>query len=262
VTGTSDQPIISALAGPIATVTLNRPAERNAVSLAMWRELARLFDLLGRDPAVRGIVLTGAGGNFSVGADISEFGRVRASVAQSAEYERAVDAASAAIAATPKPVVAAIEGYCLGGGCHLSLACDFRFAAPDARLGIPAARLSIVYGVASTRRLLALVGLAAARRILYAAERLEAETALGLGLVDRVVDAPAAAAVGFLAGLADNAPLSIAGAKFILNGLAIDERPLDSAAAQAVIDRASESDDYREGRTAFAEKRRPAFTGR
>lgn len=261
-TGTSDQPITSALAERIATVTLNRPAERNPVNLAMWRELARLFEALGRDSAVRGIVLTGAGGNFSVGADIAEFGRVRASVAQSLEYERAVDAASAAIAATPKPVVAAIEGYCLGGGCHLSLACDFRFAAPGASLGIPAARLSIVYGVASTRRLLALVGLGAARRILYSAERFEAEAALGLGLVDRVAEAPAAAAGAFLADLADNAPLSIAGAKFILNGLAIGESPLDPAAAQAVIDRASESDDYREGREAFAEKRRPAFTGR
>ncbi|MEX2631190.1 MAG: enoyl-CoA hydratase-related protein [Tistlia sp.] len=250
------------VAGRIATVTLNRPDRRNAVSLEMWRELARLFEALGRDEALRGILLTGAGGNFSVGADIAEFASVRATAEQSLEYEVAVDAASTAIAATPKPVVAAIEGYCLGGGCHLALACDFRFVAPDAALGIPAARLSIVYGVASTRRLLALVGLSAAKRILFSAERFGAEAAVAMGLAERRARAPAAAAQDFLEGLAENAPLSIAGAKFILNGLAVGEEPLDPAAAQAVIDRASRSDDYREGREAFAGKRPPAFTGR
>ncbi len=112
----------------VAVVTLNRPAARNAMTLAMWRGIAEIFTQLGSDPDVRAIILTGAGGDFSVGADVSEFAKVRSNVAESKAYEIAVDASSDAIANTPKPVIAVLEGYCLGGGCHLSMACDFRYA--------------------------------------------------------------------------------------------------------------------------------------
>lgn len=245
----------------IATVTLNRPASRNALTLAMWQQIARLFTDLGADRGVRGIILTGAGSSFSVGADIIEFDKVRNTPEQAAAYEVAVDAAADAIFAAPKPTIAAIDGYCLGGGCHLALACDFRFARPSAMLGIPAARLSIVYGVRSTERLLALVGLSAAKRILYGGQRIDAAEAARQGLVDEIHDDVLAAARASALALADNAPLSIAGAKGILNALTTGQGTLDASRAEAAIDRAVGSRDYAEGRRAFAEKRAPKFTG-
>jgi enoyl-CoA hydratase/carnithine racemase len=203
----------------------------------------------------------GAGENFSVGADISEFESIRMDRRQSAEYEVAVDACSNAIAGLGKPVVAAISGYCLGGGCHLALACDFRFADPTAMIGIPAAKLSIVYGVRSVQRLLALAGIANAKRILYSGDRYDAERAQTLGLLDEIHDDAELAAVRFLKDISANAPLSIAGAKFMLDGLSMGPGALDLNAAQQLIDGASDSEDYREGRRAFAAKRPPRFRG-
>lgn len=245
----------------IARISLNRPEVRNAVRLSMWRELATIFARFATDRDVRAVILTGAGGNFSVGADISEFEGIRVDRQQSAEYEMAVDTCSSAVAALGKPVVAAISGYCLGGGCHLALACDFRFADRTAMVGIPAAKLSIVYGVRSVQRLLALAGMANAKRILYSGERYDAERARSLGLLDEIQDDAELAAIQFLKDLSMNAPLSIAGAKFMLNGLSMGPGALDVGAAQKLIDAASDSEDYREGRRAFAEKRPPRFRG-
>jgi enoyl-CoA hydratase/carnithine racemase len=245
----------------IARVSLNRPEVRNAVRLSMWRELTAIFGRFVREKDVRAVILKGVGGNFSVGADISEFENIRVDRQQSAEYKAAVDTCSSAIAGLGKPVVAAISGYCLGGGCHLALACDFRFADRTAMVGIPAAKLSIVYGVRSVQRLLALAGIANAKRILYSGKRYDAERARSLGLFDEIHDDAELAAVQFLRDLSMNAPLSIAGAKFMLNGLSMGPGALDMEAAQRLIDAASDSEDYSEGRRAFAEKRPPRFRG-
>jgi enoyl-CoA hydratase/carnithine racemase len=247
--------------GDIAHVVLNRPSVKNAVTLAMWRELADTFARFAADRDLRAVVLTGEGKDFSVGADISEFDKIRNDRQQSAEYEVAVDACSGAIAELRKPVVAAISGYCLGGGCHLALACDFRFTDRTATLGIPSAKLSIVYGIRSVQRLAALVGIATAKRILYSGDRYPAERARSMGLIDEIHDDARLAAEQFVERLVANAPLSIAGAKFILNGLAMGEGALDLTEAQRLIDAASDSDDFREGRQAFAEKRPPRFRG-
>jgi enoyl-CoA hydratase/carnithine racemase len=245
-----------------AVVSLNRPEVRNAMTLKMWRDLSAIFSGLADDVDVRAVVLTSSGVDFCVGADVSEFDRIRENREQSAAYEVSVDACSAAIANLAKPVIAAISGYCLGGGCHLALACDFRLADDTAKLGIPSAKLSIVYGVKSVQRLLAIAGIANAKRMLYSGERYEAARARSMGLVDEICDDAAAAAVEYAQRLAGNAPLSIAGAKFMLNGLAMGDGGLDIAAAQRMIDAAADSEDFREGRLAFAEKRAPRFRGR
>jgi enoyl-CoA hydratase/carnithine racemase len=246
----------------VAVVSLNRPEVRNAMTLKMWRDLSAIFSGLADDVDVRAVVLTSSGADFCVGADVSEFDRIRENREQSAAYEVSVDACSAAIANLAKPVIAAISGYCLGGGCHLALACDFRLADDTAKLGIPSAKLSIVYGVKSVQRLLAIAGIANAKRMLYSGERYEAARARSMGLVDEICDDAAAAAVEYAQRLAGNAPLSIAGAKFMLNGLAMGDGGLDIAAAQRMIDAAADSEDFREGRLAFAEKRAPRFRGR
>lgn len=247
--------------GQVAIVTLNRAPQRNAVTLAMWKELAAIFTGFNADAGTRGVILTGAGGNFSVGADVSEFGTVRSDAAQSKAYEVAVDAASEAIASARMPVIAVLAGYCLGGGCHLAMACDFRFADSDAAIGIPAAKLSIVYGVRSTQRLMSLVGLTDAKRVLYSADRYTAAEASRMGLVDEVSADPMADALQYAKRIAALAPLSIEGAKRILTGVAMGEGMLNVTEADAFIDLVSDSDDYKEGRRAFAEKRPPDFRG-
>ena len=246
----------------IAHVALNRPSVRNAVTLAMWRELAEIFSRFATDKELRAVVLSGEGKDFSVGADISEFDEIRNDKHQSAEYEVAVDACSGAIAELGKPVVAAISGYCLGGGCHLALACDFRFADRTATVGIPSAKLSIVYGVRSVQRLSALVGIANAKRILYSGDRYPADQARSMGLIDEIHDDARLAAEQFVERLAANAPLSIAGAKFMLNGLSMWAGALDVTAAQRLIDAASDSEDFREGRQGLRGKKATALSRR
>jgi enoyl-CoA hydratase/carnithine racemase len=232
--------------------------------------------------------LTGAGEDFSAGADISEFEKVRSTDKQVWDYELAVDACCDAIANINKPTIAVIRGFCLGGGAHLAMSCDFRYASLNAKFGIPAARLSIIYGVKGTQKLLNLVGLVLAKKILFGSQRFTALEALKLGFIDnmsgsiepeaepnilkrlfgkkrkleqKLSDDPMLAARSFAKLLASNAPLSISGAKYILNGLAMGRGALDSDLAEELIAAAGKSNDYQEGRNAFASKREPQFQG-
>lgn len=247
--------------GHTTVVTLDRPAKFNAITLSMWRALAEIVTELGADPEVRSIALTGAGANFSVGADISEFEVERSTEAKARSYEQAVDACCDAIFAAPKPTFAVIRGFCLGGGCAVAMSCDFRISEEAGVFGIPAARISIVYGVRSTQKLLALVGLANAKRILFTGHRFGAPEALAMGLVDELAADPMEAALARAGVINANAPLSVAGAKTILNGLAFGLGALEPGAAAAAIERAAASQDFIEGRSAFAARRPPAFTG-
>ena len=243
----------------IATVTIDRPDSRNSITYAMWNGFADVFGQLSDDPSARAVVLTGAGQDFSVGADITEFDEARGNPDEARRYEAAVDRGCAAIMHCAKPVIAVNFGYTLGGGAHLAMSADFRHAHMQAVFGIPAADLSIIYGVQATRKLLALVGLTEAKRILYSGERFSAEHARQIGFVDHVSDDPMADAVELAGALAAKAPLTQKGAKLILNGVVLQE--LDADKTDALIDFAAASLDYAEGRSAFAERRPPAFRG-
>lgn len=249
--------------GPIGYVVLDNPARRNAISAGMWRSFPVLLEELGRDPSVRCIVLRGEGDiAFAAGADISEFESNRASDDGVRSYEAATSAAHHALESTLKPVIAQIRGFCIGGGLAVALSCDLRYCADDSQFAIPAARLGLGYGLHGHRRLVATVGHAQAREIMFSARRYDAAGALELGLVNRVLPATELDAwVRALAhDLAANAPLTQAASKAAINA-AIAEQG-DYEQCEALIKRCMASADYREGRTAFMEKRKPKFEGR
>ena len=249
----------------VGVITFNQPEKRNAMSVQMWVGLEQILDSFAADPAVRVIVLTGAGHKaFVSGADISQFEKNRANADAQLEYDKLTSAGRAKLAAFPKPVIARIRGFCLGGGLGIAMQADLRIAAVDSQFGIPAAKLGIAYGFDMVRKLVSLVGPAHARTMLFTGARIDAAEAERIGLVNRVVaDEDLSDVVVDLArGIADNAPLSIRAAKLAVNEAVKGESERDVAAVHAAVAACFDSADYREGRTAFMEKRRPDFQGR
>lgn len=255
--------VVAVAVSGIATVTLNRPGKRNAVSFAMWRRLAEIFSELGGREDVRVVILTGAGGNFCAGADISEFPTLRADSRSGRIYEAANEAASVAVRDCRKPTIAAISGYGMGGGCALALACDLGVGDATTRMGIPAARLGVVYGALDCALLQRQVGLANAKRVLYTGRAFAVQDCAAMGLLDVVAPGTALEGAHALAAeMADNAPLSLAGSKVVLEALAAGTAEDRRAEIAAVIEGAMNSADYREGASAFLAKRKPVFRGR
>jgi enoyl-CoA hydratase/carnithine racemase len=251
--------------GAVGWIVFDQPERRNAISGAMWRGIAPAMARFDADPEVRCVAFRGAGtGAFSAGADISEFESNRAADAAVDEYDNLLDQVLHAIQGSLKPSVAAIYGYCLGGGVEIALACDLRYCAASAQFGIPAAKLGIAYNVEGHKRLLETVGHARAREIMFLGRRYKAEEALAMGLVHRVL--PDSALEGFVQEvvqtLAENAPLSIANTKTILEEYVKSSGSPDAARMRAAIERCARSEDYSEGRRAFMEKRKPRFTGK
>ncbi|MCC7045473.1 MAG: enoyl-CoA hydratase/isomerase family protein [Alphaproteobacteria bacterium] len=246
----------------IRVVTMNRPAKLNACDRDAWSGLAVAFRSLAGDRAVRAAILTGAGGNFCSGDDINAYAAVRGDEAASTAYRQAIRDAHTAIENAEVPVIAAINGVCVGGGCSLALCCDFRIANANARAGIPAARLGLAFSLEHCQRLAAAVGLAHARRILYAGEIFDAGRAEAMGLFDRVVEGDAMReAMAIAASMAANAPLSVAAFKASLAAIALNHTEARRSAIAAACRRADTSRDAAEGARAFAEKRKPRFTG-
>lgn len=249
----------------IGLVTFNQPEKRNAMSVEMWQGLEAILDRFATDPAVRVLVLAGAGEKaFVSGADISQFEKNRANADAQAEYDRQTSAGRQKLGAFPKPVVARVRGFCLGGGLGIAMQADIRIASSDSQFGIPAARLGIAYGFEMVRTLVSLVGPANARMILYTGGRIDAAEALRVGLVNRVVapDALEGEVAGLARQLAENAPLSILSSKLAVAAVLKDPADRDVEGLRRASQACFDSADYREGRTAFMEKRRPQFAGR
>jgi enoyl-CoA hydratase/carnithine racemase len=248
----------------IATVTLDSPGKLNAVSVAMWQELRRVFEALASDDAVRCIVMRGAGGNFAAGADLDEFGEVHHDVASGRRFHlETVVPSLAAIRDVPQPVVAAIDGVCAGGGLQIALACDVRLAADTARFGVPVGRLGLPVVLPELRLLLERLGQAVTAELLLTGRLLGAHEAYDKGLVARAV--PAAELEQRVAetahAIAASSPRAARQNKAQIRLLverAMDYTAHDLDASFGFL----ESDDYREGIAAFIAKRHPNFTGK
>lgn len=250
--------------GAVATVTINRPAQRNAISFAMWGQLAELMRRLDTDRGVRCIVIAGAGGQaFSAGADIADFEQYRSDSDKGRIYNRAVDGLLETVAEIGTPVISMIQGFAAGGGCELAVATDLRIAAAGSRLGIPVARLGITIGHREMYGLVNLVGKGNALYILLSGRLLDADEALRIGLVNQVAPPEQLAEVTYrlAAEIAALAPLSHAVNKRTLNQV-LAKPALNLTPAEAELPLTQfDTRDYQEGYRAFLEKRRPEFIG-
>ena len=251
--------------GPIGWMIFNQPARRNAISLEMWQAIPNVLKNFSEDDQVRTIVVAGEGGKaFSAGADISEFDSNRSSETEMQNYNRAVDQAGKSLSNIDKPTLAQIEGFCMGGGMGLALCCDLRIAADDGQFGITPARLGVGYEFSKIQPLVELVGPAFAKEILFTGRRFNAQEALAMGLINRLV--AKADIADYVKGYADNiggnAPLTVFASKTIVNQVLTNPDERDLELCRKVVDACNQSEDYREGRRAFMEKRRPQFKGK
>lgn len=251
-----EQDLLLSVDGTVATLTINRPAKRNALTVAMWRRLAEVCAELDADPGLRVLVVTGAGPSFCAGADISSLSE------DEAELKAVVEAAERALRDLAMPSIAKIRGHCVGGGNQLAVACDLRVADSTASFGVPPARLGVIYPVGSTRALVSLVGPAAAKRLIFTAQPIDAAHALRIGLVEQVVE-PAeldAAVADLVAAMLPLAPMTQFAGKELVNLIARGgdaDAAFERWAAQWRL-----SADGVEGPRAFLARRAPVFSWR
>jgi len=246
-------------------IRFNNPARHNALSVDMWEAVPPLLAQAEADERIRLVVFSGAGEKaFVSGADISQFEDMRAAREAVLRYEAMAEAALTGIERFPKPTLACIRGWCIGGGVNVAITCDIRIAASDAVFSIPAARLGLGYRYSAMKNLVDLIGPGAAKDLFFTARKVGADEARALGLVSRVAapDQLDALLAEYTGALADNAPLTVAAAKAITAEILKPSTDTDLARCQALIQGCFASEDYAEGRKAFMEKRRPVFKGR
>jgi len=252
--------------GGVGTITINRPAQRNAISQDMWLELKRLAAVVDADDEIRVLIIRGAGGEaFSAGADIAEFDKCRNDSTQARVYSDAFDGALDAVWELGKPVIAMIQGFCVGGGLELACCADLRIAAEGSRFGIPTARLGVLVGYREMRRLIYLVGAGIASDILLSARILDAREARNVGLVSRVVTAGMLEkeVYGTAEDMTQMAPLIHRGHKQIMRTVLANPGLTGMTGDQEALPFACfDTEDFQEGRLAFLEKRSPVFRGR
>lgn len=249
----------------IGSMILNNPERHNAISLEMWRAALEIMADFAADPAVRVMVISGAGGKaFASGADISKFKDERQEAAALAHYQATTQQAYAAIQAMPIPTIAMIRGYCIGGGTAAAVCCDLRICTENAKFGVPAAKLGLGYGLNRAKPLVDLIGPAFAKEMFFTGRHFDAREAERMGLVNRVVadDALEATVLEMARAIAENAPLTVRASKRVVGELMKDATERDVAATERTVLACFESDDYKEGQAAFMEKRKPRFTGR
>ncbi len=261
----ADGKILQQVTEGVGVITFNNPEKRNAMSLDMWEGLGHALTELRDNEDVRAVILIGAGDKaFVSGADISQFEKTRYNAQVSEDYARRSAAQRALLADYPKPTIACIRGFCLGGGMQVAMLADIRIAAENSQFGIPAAKLGIAYGYDGLRHLVSLVGPSWARLLMYTGMRISSAEALRIGLVDRLLpDAELWDATMEIARtISSNAPLAIKAAKITIAQVMRDPEHRDMDAIKAIGAACMDSEDYREGRQAFMEKRKPHFRGR
>jgi len=261
---TQTDKMLSRKEGSVGYMIFNNPEKHNAVSLEMWDAASRIMSDFAQDDAIRIVVITGAGGKaFVSGADISRFESERANEEAQARYNEIVARANDSLYDFPKPTIAMIRGYCIGGGLGLAVCCDLRICSDNSKFAIPAAKLGLGYGYPGIKRLADLVGPSFAKEIFYTARQFDAAEAQTMGLVNRVVPADQLETYvkGYAETIGGNAPLTVNAVKFIANQTVADEDKRDLARCADLVKRCFASKDYIEGRRAFMEKRKPAFTG-
>lgn len=256
--------MISKVDGGVGWMIFNNPERHNAISLEMWEAALEIMAGFSADPSVRVMVVTGAGGKaFASGADISKFKDERQEAAALAHYQATTQKAYSAIQGMAIPTLAMIRGYCIGGGTAAAVCCDLRICTENAKFGVPAAKLGLGYGMQRAQPLVDLVGPAFAKEMFFTGRQFDAREAERMGLVNRVVaDDQLEATVQEMARtIADNAPLTVRAAKLVVGELLKDAQDRDVAATERAVDACFKSNDYKEGQAAFAEKRKPRFTG-
>jgi enoyl-CoA hydratase/carnithine racemase len=261
----ADGKILQSVTDGVGTITFNNPAKRNAMSLDMWEGLGSALTEFRDDPDVRIVIMVGAGDKaFVSGADISQFEKTRHNAAASEEYSRRSEAQRALLANYPKPTIACIRGFCLGGGMQVAMLADIRLASDNSQFGIPAAKLGIAYGYDGLKHLVSLVGPSWARLIMYTGMKIDSAEALRIGLVDRVLPDAGLwdATMEIARTISGNAPLAIKAAKITIAQVLKDESRRDMDAIKRIGTDCMDSEDFREGRTAFMEKRKPQFKGK
>jgi enoyl-CoA hydratase len=253
------------LDGRTLHIRFNNPAKHNALSVDMWEAVPPLLQLAQGDDRVRLVVFSGAGEKaFISGADISQFEDMRAAREAVSRYETMAEQTLTGIQDFPKPTLACIRGYCIGGGVNVAISCDIRVASTDSTFAIPAARLGLGYRFSAMKNLVDLIGPGAAKDLFFTARRIDASEAKSMGLVSRTCAPDALDTVlgEYTSALADNAPLTVAAAKAITREVLKSSTDLDMALCESLIRGCFESADYTEGRSAFMQKRKPVFTGR
>ncbi len=256
--------MLSRKEGSVGYVVFNNPERHNAVSLDMWQMAGEMLNDFRSDNNIKVVVVTGAGGKaFVSGADISRFDKERSSEDAVKHYNEVVDKSYRAFHEFPKPVIAMIRGYCIGGGMGLATCCDIRIATEKSTFAVPAAKLGLGYGYSGLKRLVDVVGPSFAMEIFYTARQFTAAEAVTMGLVNRVVpDGELESYVkNYAEIIAGNAPLTIKAVKAVVSEMMKDDGKRDLKRAQDAVDACFKSRDYEEGRKAFMEKRKPVFTG-